>query len=152
MLGFLLLANIMYILQRGAINYAYGFRGIGPKLGNPFYEIITDYPQMKRWYGLLVGLVYTIPFALTGFLAGNMADKRNRKVMLGLTIILSSLTFGLSGAVNSFTVFVLMRGLQAAICNDHNLAKVELVSDQVTRFLKQLASIVPTNQEFNSYR
>ena len=43
-LGFVVLANIMYILQRAAINYAYGYRGIGHRMGNPFFEIVSDYP------------------------------------------------------------------------------------------------------------
>lgn len=109
--GFMLLANIMYILQRAAINYAYGYRGTGTNMGNPFFEIVADYPQIEKYYGLLVGLVYTVPFALTGLVAGNISERANRKIFLGTAIILSSITFGVAGAVNSFAVFALMRAL-----------------------------------------
>lgn len=84
---------------------------------------------MKKWYGLLVGLVYTVPFALTGLVAGKMSDKVNRKLFLGVTIILSSITFGVAGAVNSFAVFAIMRGLQAAICSAVSPLAYSIVND-----------------------
>lgn len=86
---------------------------------------------MERWYGLLVGLVYTIPFAFTGFLAGNISERVNRKVFLGAAIILSSITFGVSGLVSSFAVFVLMRGLQAALSSAVSPFAYSIIKDTV---------------------
>lgn len=59
---------------------------------NPIYEIATAYPQLSVWFGLLTGLIYTLPYASFGLVAGQISDKVNRKFFLGLVVVLASLT------------------------------------------------------------
>ena len=66
---------------------------------------------MKDWYGYLMGPVYMVPFALTGLVAGKMAESDNRKSFLAAAIITASLTLGVSALDNPFWVFVVMRVL-----------------------------------------
>jgi MFS family permease len=60
--------------------------------GNPFFEIAASYPEMGKYYGIIVGLLFTLPFSISGLVMGALTDKFNRKVMLGITVTLSSLT------------------------------------------------------------
>ena len=58
-----LMARIMVQWQRKGLNYSYGYTGLGEMANNPIFEISTAYPQLKYWYGLLVGLIYTVPYS-----------------------------------------------------------------------------------------
>merc|ERR1719230_2377798 len=93
-----LLARIMVQWQRKGLNYAYGYTGLGEMKNNPVYEIATAYPQLKSWYGLLVGLVYTVPYSFFGLVAGKISDSVNRKLFLGIVVALASATVGVSAA------------------------------------------------------
>jgi len=42
--------------------------------GSSLYEISSAYPQLKQWYGLLAGLIYTIPYSIFGLFAGKISD------------------------------------------------------------------------------
>jgi sugar phosphate permease len=77
--------------------------------GNTFFEISSSYPELGKYYGVVVGLLYTLPFSIAGLVMGALSDKFNRKVMLGVTVILSSLTQVVMGAVDSFPVLCGMR-------------------------------------------
>lgn len=71
-----------------SIGYFYGFKGQGDQLANPMYEISSAYPLMSDYYGFLVGLFYTMPYAITGLFAGNMTRTLNRRDSL-FAIIMS---------------------------------------------------------------
>ena len=103
-----------------ALPYAYGYTGLGEKAGSATYEIAAAYPQLKQWYGLLSGLFYTIPYALFDLVVGKYSDSIPRAFWLGVATIVASATMGISGMVNSFIVFGLMRmvhGMMAAASN-----------------------------------
>lgn len=77
----------------------------------------------------MAGLLYTIPYATFGLWAGRKTDKVNRKLFLGIVIILASLTMGVSGFVNSFAVFALMRVFHGMLNSASNPLSFSLIAD-----------------------
>ena len=66
------------------------------RASNPVYEIVVAFPELKNYFGLLTGLLYTIPFAIFGMIIGKNSDKMNRKNSLSFFILLAGLTIGAS--------------------------------------------------------
>lgn len=64
-----------------------------------------------------------------GLIAGKVSDKVNRKVFLGIVLILAGLTCGVTGAVNSFGMLVVMRVLHAILNTSSNPLSFSLISD-----------------------
>jgi MFS family permease len=111
---------MMIQLHWYALPYAYGYMGLAEKAGSATFEIATAYPQLQQWYGLLSGLFYTIPYALFDLVIGKYSDRIRRAFWLGIATIIASVTMGVSGAINSFLVFGVMRmlhGMMAAASN-----------------------------------
>lgn len=115
-LSILTLLRISFLWQRKSFNYIYGYKGDGMNAGNPFYEILSEYPSMDQYYGLLAGLAYNVPDSLAGICLTLLPEGFNRKFLLGFVAICSGLTFVTTGTVNSLMVLCLMRMAQAA-CN-----------------------------------
>lgn len=124
-----LCCRIMVQWHRKGLTYAYGYTGLGEAANNPIYEISTAYPQLKQWYGLLAGLIYTLPYASFGLVAGKISDQVNRKVFLGFVIMLASLTMGISGFVNSFFVLSMMRVFHGMLNASSNPLSFSLIAD-----------------------
>lgn len=124
-----LLCRIMVQWQRKGLNYAYGYKGLGDAANNAVYEITTAYPALNQWYGLLVGLIYTIPYSVFGLVAGKITDSVNRKFFLGLVVILASVTMGISGAVNSLAVLGAMRVVHGMLNSSSNPLSFSIISD-----------------------
>jgi MFS family permease len=124
-----LVCRIMVQWHRKGLTYAYGYTGLGITANNGIYEIATAYPQLKQWYGLLAGLIYTIPYSFFGLVAGKISDSVNRKFFLGLVIILASATMGISGAVNSFFVLSVMRVFHGMLNSSSNPLSFSLIAD-----------------------
>lgn len=58
--------------------------------GDPKFEISTAYPELNQYYGLLVGLCYSLPYSLAGLYAGSLTKTGNRKIMMvGVVALLS---------------------------------------------------------------
>jgi len=112
-----------------SFGYAYSYTGLGFTANNPFYEISTFYPELKNWYGLLAGLIYTLPYAGFGLIAGKISDKVNRKLFLAIVVCLASATMGVSAATSSFAVFSLMRVLHGMLNSASNPLSFSLISD-----------------------
>ena len=87
-----------------SFGYAYGYTGLGIAEKNSIYEISTYYPELKNWYGLLAGLVYTLPYAGFGLIAGKISDKVDRRLFLAIVVCLASATMGVSAATSSFAI------------------------------------------------
>jgi len=115
--------------HRKVLNYAYGYTGIGATANNPIYEIATAYPKLDSWYGLLQGLIYTLPYASAGLIAGKMSDNVNRSLVLGAVVILASLTIGITGFVDSFAVLALMRIFHGMLNSATNPLSFSIISD-----------------------
>lgn len=128
-LGMILLVRIMVQWHRKGLTYAYGYTGLGAAAGNPIFEISSAYPQLNGWYGLLAGLVYTIPYAGAGLVVGKMSEKFSRTTLLGIVTILASLTMGVSAAVNSFAVLAVMRFFHAIFNSATNPLSFSIISD-----------------------
>mmetsp|Transcript_10078 Transcript_10078/g.16995 ORF Transcript_10078/g.16995 Transcript_10078/m.16995 type:complete len:293 (+) Transcript_10078:473-1351(+) len=127
---FIVLAcRIMVQWHRKGLTYAYGYTGLDFAANNAIYEISTAYPQLKSWYGLLAGLVYTIPYSFFGLIAGKISDNVNRKLYLGIVVILASLTMGVSGFVNSFAVLAVMRVFHGMFNSASNPLSFSLIAD-----------------------
>lgn len=124
-----LAARIMVQWQRKGLNYAYGYTGLGEMRNNPIYEIATAYPQLKNWYGLLVGLIYTVPYSFFGLVAGKISDSVNRKIYLGLVLILAGATCGVTGFFDSFFMLGAMRVLHGMLNSSSNPLSFSLISD-----------------------
>ena len=124
-----LCARIMVQWQRKGLNYAYGYTGLGERANNPFYEIATAYPQLKSWYGLLVGLIYTVPYSFFGLVAGKISDSVNRKFFLGIVLILAGATCGVTGFVDSFFMLGAMRVLHGMLNSSSNPLSFSLIAD-----------------------
>ena len=69
--------------------------------GDPKFEISSAYPEMNTYYGLLVGLCYSVPYALSGLYAGSLTKGGNRKIMMIAVVSALSLFQITSGTVNS---------------------------------------------------
>ena len=89
-LGIITLIRIATQWQQKSIGYFFGFSGVGEMAGNKFFEISTAYPEMNAYYGLLVGLCYTLPYSVSGLFAGSVTKKGNRKYMMAAVIALMS--------------------------------------------------------------
>ena len=96
---------------------------------NPIYEMSTFYPELKNWYGLLAGIVYTLPYAGFGLVAGKIADKVDRRLFLSIVVLLASATMGVSAVTSSFAVFSLMRVLHGALNSASNPLSFSLITD-----------------------
>lgn len=84
---------------------------------------------MKNWYGLLAGLLYTVPYSFFGLVAGKISDNVNRKLFLGIVIALSGLTMGISGLATSFTIFSVMRIFSGMLNAASNPLSFSLITD-----------------------
>ena len=91
-LGLLLFVRIAVIWQRKSIGYIFGYQGEGIKLGDPKFELLSFYPEMDSYYGILSGLAYTLPYSICGLSVGMMKGGFNRKNLMSLIIILAGLT------------------------------------------------------------
>lgn len=96
---------------------------------NPNFEISTAYPQLKYWYGLLVGLIYTIPYSFFGLIAGKISDQVDRKLYLGIVLILAGVTCGVTGYVDSFLLLGIMRVFHSILNTSSNPLSFSLISD-----------------------
>ena len=78
--------------QQKSLSFIYGFKGQGVQLGDPKYELSSAfYPHIDQYYGFLVGLCYTMPYAISGLFAGSLTRTFNRKAMLFTVISVMSL-------------------------------------------------------------
>lgn len=60
-------------------------------MANPKFEISSAYPMLENYYGVLVGLCFTMPYAISGLYAGGMTRNGNRKLMMIGAIALMSM-------------------------------------------------------------
>ena len=123
------LIRIATFWQQKSISYFYGFKGSGEQIGDPKFEIASAYPGLENYYGALVGLCFTMPYAISGLYTGNLTRRGNRKLMMiGVIAMMSMLQVG-TGAVNSLAVLALFRFIHGAISSAVNPMAFSLVSD-----------------------
>lgn len=119
------------------------------QLGNPKYELSSAFfPQIDQYYGLLIGLCYTLPFAISGLFAGQLTRKANRKVMMMTVITVMSLCQIGVGTTNSFLAFALFRIIHGIFCSAINPVAYSLVSDLFTDDRKTSANSILSAANF----
>lgn len=134
MMAYLMLTVITLIRgtsywHQKSLGYFYGFKGQGEQLGNPMYEVSSAYGMMDDYYGFLVGLFYTMPYAISGLYAGNRTRFGNRKDRLfAIIMCLGCFQLG-TGMLDSFLFFGLFRILHGAVSAGINPFCYSLVSD-----------------------
>ena len=133
MLAVVLMAKMTNQWHRKFLGYSFGYSAPGDLSldQRAFYEIGASYPQLEGSYGLLSGLAYTLPFSIFGLIFGASTNKVNRKMVLGLTLMIGGLSQSLSGMVNSFPVLCGMRILHGAMNSALSPLSYSLVSDYV---------------------
>lgn len=89
-MGIILAIRAVYQWQRSIFSYSYGYTGLGMQANNAIYEMSTAYPALQRYFGVLTGFAYTIPFAGVGLYWGKIANRVNRKWMLGILMCLTA--------------------------------------------------------------
>ena len=85
--------------------------------------------MMDQHYGLLVGLCYTLPFAISGLFAGQLTRNLDRKVMLIAVITAMSLCQAGVSMTTSFALFAALRVVHGMLCSAINPISFSLVSD-----------------------
>ena len=124
-----LICRIMVQWHRKGLTYAYGYTGLGEAANNGFFEMATYFPELKIWYGLLAGVIYTIPYAGFGLIAGKLSDGADRRLWLGIVVLLASLTMGASYFTGSFAVLALMRVIHGCLNSASNPLSFSLIAD-----------------------
>lgn len=57
--------------QNNLIGYTFGFRGQTPLTkGNPVFEIVSQFPSLEKYFGLVGGMAYLFPLAIFSIFAG----------------------------------------------------------------------------------
>lgn len=77
----------------------------------------------------MAGLIYTLPYASFGLIAGKISDQVNRKFFLGIVVMLASLTMGVSAFTTSFAVFGAMRVIHGMMNSASNPLSFSLIAD-----------------------
>jgi len=113
-LALLLVVRITIIWQRKSFNFIYGFAGEGLKLGDPMYEILSAYPQMDKYYGVLSGMAYSVPMSVCGLALGMLKGGFNRTFLMSAALCMAGATQILSGSVNSLACLAAMRVMHGA--------------------------------------
>lgn len=110
--------------------------------------ISAAYPQMHLYYGLISSFVFSSSYSTLGVWAGVLSGKMNRKVLLGISCILWSLTAVGAGAVNSFAFFVLMRFLLGAFESACNPASYSIIADYFPPAYRSTANAIETSGSY----
>jgi MFS family permease len=79
----------------------------------------------------LAGIAYTLPYMIVGLFAGAITHKVNRKLMLGVMMIIGSLSTFLTGSVNSFPLLCAMRVLHGSMNSATSPLTYSLVADYI---------------------
>ena len=98
---------------------------------NPVFDIKAAYPTLVTNYGLIAGLVYTLPYSVVGLFMGSLADRYNRKYMLAATLALGGISSIITGYYESFPLLVAMRIAHGSLNSATNPLSYSLVSDIV---------------------
>lgn len=128
--------------------YAYSFQGTGSQDGNPFFELISTYPQIGDSYAILSGVAVFGPTVLLAAIAGKITDQVNRVQFLGLASILWSLTTISSGTFDNFALFCTMRVLFGVLTTAANPPALSLIRDYFSPGSQSLANSIYLNSYY----
>ena len=126
----ILLVKIVNQWHRKSLTYAFGYKH-GTGLLEPFFEISSSYPQLEAWYGTLAGLAYTLPYCIVGLFMGAITHRVNRKFLLGVTMMIGSISQFMMGRVDSFPLLCGMRVLHGSMNSATSPLTYSLVADYI---------------------
>lgn len=75
------------------------------------------------------GVLYFLPYTFFGLFAGEVTGSFNRKIALGVILLLASASMGVSGVFDSLALFILMRVIHGILNSMTNPLAVSLVAD-----------------------
>ena len=93
------------------------------------FEMSTAYPELSKNFGILTGVAYTLPFALTGLFFGKATPFVNRKMVLAAAMAGSGVTMGLVSTLDSFGFLAMSRVLLGMIAAAFNPMSFSLLSE-----------------------
>ena len=105
-----------------------GYTGLGDK-ATAYYDVKKAYPDVHNWYGALSGLLFALPLSIFSIVMGVASDKVSRKMILCIGCILWSGITILTGWINNFPMFVVLRVLLGIACAFCNPAAYSLIRD-----------------------
>ena len=103
---------------------------------------------MDTYYGLLVGLCYSVPYALSGLYAGSLTKSGNRKLMLVAVVGLLSMFQITSGVVNSFLVLAFLRFCHGAVSSATKPLAYSLIADYFPQDKRSTANSILSGANF----
>ena len=128
--------------QTSSLSFFYGFQGVGNKFQNPHYEISAAFPEMNKYYGLLTGMVYDIPYSICGLLSTTLCQSTHRVGILGLFMILISSTQITSAWTSTFSVIILMRWVLAMFSSSLEPLCYSLTADYFPSYRRAKANAI----------
>ena len=84
---------------------------------------------MDKYYGVLSGAAFSISYSVSGLFAGQLSDNFNRKVLIGVSCMLFSLTTLVQGQTSNFLIFFIMRFLLGILQSISNPTSFTLLAD-----------------------
>ena len=108
-LMFVLFTRISYSVNKNAISYAYGYKGVGAQAGSEVFEITTAFPQLSQYYGIIASLMFGMTYACSNIFMSDFSKRWNNKWMLGLGILGFACSSFFAGVTNSLVVFAALR-------------------------------------------
>lgn len=103
---------------------------------------------MHLYYGLISSFVFSSSYSTLGVWAGVLSGKMNRKILLGVSCILWSLTSVGAGAINSFVFFILMRFALGAFESACNPASYSIIADYFPPAYRSTANAIETSGSY----
>tara|TARA_B110000285_G_C15088550_1_gene597657 strand:- start:417 stop:977 length:561 start_codon:yes stop_codon:yes gene_type:complete len=93
------------------------------------FDVKIEYPLVIEYYGLMSGVLFALPLSIFSIIMGVTSDKVSRKWILCIGCILWSTVSILTGVINSFPIFVILRVLLGICCAFCNPAAYSLIRD-----------------------
>jgi len=127
------------------IGYAFGYEGLGVQANNAEFMLRVAYPLMGQYYGIIASLLFSVSYSTVGVFAGNMTKVMSRKMILGVSCILWSMSTFSAGFFNSFLVFCAMRFLCGGFATCSNPSSFGLLADYFPPERRSLANAIESS-------
>lgn len=131
--------------NRTIVGYAFGYEGLGVQAGNPDFMLRVAYPMMGQYYGIIASFLFSLSYSTVGVFAGNMTKVMSRKLILGASCILWSLSTFSAGFFDSFIVFCIMRFLCGGFATCSNPSSFGLLADYFPPDRRSLANAIESS-------
>lgn len=100
----------------------------------------ASFPQLDLYYGLVSGMVFDVPYSICGLMASMLCSSKYRVYVLGIFMMLMSLTQTATAMTTSFGVVVLMRWIFAMFGSCLEPMAFSLVADYFPSYRRAQAN------------